>query len=107
MTLTEFLLARITEDEAAGSDAPDSAEWGWWVGVAMTSLCTRLPDTRRVLAECAAKRQIVAIHSGGHACQEPNTGGGSFTDFGSDCVTLGHLASVYADHQDYREEWRP
>ena len=74
----------------------------------------------RVLAECEAKRRIVGIHeldpievyswgtTGGgcglcdHSCE---TGGDTW---GHDpCETLKALALPYADHPDYRQEWKP
>jgi hypothetical protein len=50
-------------------------------------------DPARVLAECEAKRRIVEMH----AYQEEH-----FTP-----DELRALALPYADHPDYREEWRP
>lgn len=68
MTITEFLLARITEDEAV------------------------------VRAECKAKRALVNDLT-------------RYNDRGQACYSLqglrrlGYLASVYADHPDYQQEW--
>lgn len=93
MTLTEFLLARIAEDEKAarrGSDHP--AEWGVLTNDNYGHLLTQ---PSRVLAECAAKRQIV----------------GWMNDTVEYVVyadeVLGALALPYADHPDYDEAWRP
>jgi hypothetical protein len=60
-----------------------------------------VPD--RVLAECAAKRRIVELHSGENdtPCQ---SWAGNYTY--EPCPTLRALASVYADHPEFREEWR-
>jgi hypothetical protein len=62
-------------------------------------------DPARVLAECEAKRRIVERHyevpasdimwSSCPVCRETWP-----------CPDLRALASVYADHADYREEWR-
>ena len=54
--------------------------------------CTALArhDPARVLAECEAKRQIV------QNAQDPG-----------DDLFVAILALPYADHPDYREEWRP
>ncbi len=59
-------------------------------------------DPSRVLAECEAKRRIV------DECtpwvSEPSD------DYGAQTVsemTLRFLALPYADHPDYRQEWRP
>lgn len=88
MSITEFLEARIDEDTArAGS--------GW----------ARLGDTRwetdnygrdfltpsAVLAECAAKRGILDAYTGSPATFQ----------------ILTHLAAIYKDHPDYRQEWAP
>ncbi len=94
LTLTAFLLARIADDEeGARLDLADDqrrgfadsgyAEWGW--------------SPARVLAECEAKRRIVG-HFSRH---RPEFWGGIAS------VPLGALASVYADHPDYDESWRP
>lgn len=74
-------------------------------------------DPARVLAEVAAKRAIVDQAYGTAAtidgewgcCHEPaqiKRGECPSTDMSVDPY-LRHLASVYADHEGYREEWRP
>ena len=109
MNITQFLEARISEDEAeAGS--------GW----------SRLGDTRwerdnygrtmltpsAILAECAAKRAIIELapkateaeqgfddyvwRGAGPEQNEPYTG---------DAI-LYALAAVYKDHPDYQQEWK-
>ena len=113
MTIAEFLEARIAEDEARASS-------GW----------ARLGDSRwetteygqdfltpsAVLAECAAKRAIIAEHGGSEvASLDRETWGQPFTvcrvcavgvrQIVSPCPTLKALAAVYASHPDYREEW--
>jgi hypothetical protein len=83
MDLAEFLLTRITEDEAlAAADRLDGLigqTWHHWV-----------------LDECAAKRRIV------EHC-EPDM----LTLSSGDDYVLRVLALPYADHVDYLEEWRP
>lgn len=87
-TITEFLLARIAEDESAA----DRVEFRPYVGDGVPQSLTD-----RVLAECEAKRRIVEV-----ARYAPEGAGGwGFRR------TLRALASVYADHPDYRDEWRP
>lgn len=97
MTLTEFLLARIAEDEAIaakankGGDVEDTpifecGSQGRHVGMAPV----------RVLAECEAKRRIV------ERC--------SAVDSAMPSTHLAHgilaeLALPYADHPDYDESW--
>ena len=84
LTLTDFLLARIAEDEKAvrGIRAP------WWME--NTPL-----DPARVLAEVAAKRRIVEHCEVDHLVASPG-----------DPYVLQLLALPYADHSDWREEWR-
>lgn len=69
----------------------------------------------RVLAECEAKRRIVELHQphvllqGGAYCDcqgiELEGSWGGREDI-YPCDTLLALASIYADHPDFREEWR-
>lgn len=170
MTLTEFLLARISEDETA-ADACASPGVPWQVNVVSTPKRTRYlvdqpADARdpvtaaavafaqessgspgrafqrvaevtagfvaaehiarhgpsRVLAECEAKRRIVELHQlmdydqpyRGTPCCERCTAGGEYPADDGDtdeqnwpCPTLRALALPYADHPDYREEWKP
>ena len=104
--LTGFLLARIAEDEE-------------WAPTRHTLLCLRTgcetcifgddEDTiaaervcscgypARVLAECEAKRRIVE----NHLRHEPGQGG-----YGASRHAVRLLSAVYADHPDFREEWR-
>lgn len=77
-------------------------------------------DPARVLAECEAKRRIVALHerlSGEHATHPdfPDGSAACVACGWSDgwyaepwpCETLKALAVPYADHPDYDESWRP
>ena len=95
MTLTEFLLARIAEDEAGVRDGT--------VGIIAISLAAR------ILAECGAKRRILALHASGQPWCE--CGVWDTTEHGEPgyeiCPTLRLLALPYADHPDYDQEWRP
>ena len=113
MTITEFLEARIAEDEAL-ANAVDllSSE--------MEKISTHyLPEfsdfqlrwqPTAVRAECAAKRAIIREHEDfveaivrlsaalpGDLNQEP--------DAPWRTSTLRHLAAVYADHADFDERW--
>ena len=110
MTLTEFLLARITEDEAVAKDAGADAMMGWrwkaWPRDAYDEIqATVIANSRRVLAECEAKRRIVELHEAWPVPIETPYR----KRFGSEHPTapmLAAMAVVYADHQDFREEWR-
>lgn len=131
--LTEFLLARIAEDEAvaraAGELRPDlqpdrRAPWA-----DPNDVEVRLSPVR-VLAECEAKRQVAKAvegwkhavvedcwytcaaatedRDGGECCDDGRSGGPC--DCGRDyraASILAPLALPYADHPDYLEEWRP
>jgi hypothetical protein len=102
--LAAFLLARIAEEEqdCATSDEPES-----W--------CDRHEsahyDSRRVLAECEAKRRIVeqyeAMQAGVQAAEGTILVGAAKVRLGAYEMTLRFLAPVYCDHPNYRAEWAP
>jgi hypothetical protein len=91
VTLTEFLLARIADDES-------------WAALQSSFVS-------RMVAECEAKRRIVAIHRPETYLDLPTQfcvvcRAGPFertVDF--PCATLRALALPYADHPDYCREW--
>lgn len=89
--LTDFLLARIAEDEAAVRPYADgdSKSRGWVAA--------------RVLADSAAKRRIVDDLSTEVREAEEH---GDRHDAACAMHYLRLLALPYADHPDYREEWR-
>ena len=104
LTLTDFLLARIAEDEA---EVLGAGHWDgdpeWW-----------LPDwvsRERLLADCKCKRRIVALHSLEPDPQPDENWLGlcavcNSTTEGYPCTTLRTLALPYADHPDFNPEWR-
>lgn len=95
--LTEFLLARIAEDEEAARSCEDWPECDPVYG------CQAHLLPSRALAECEAKRHILEI-------AVPTVGVSNDFARGWDVGTsfaVRLLAEVYADHPDYREEWRP
>jgi len=107
-TITEFLEARIAEDEA---QAYNVLVFRMIPGTGMPGN-QAIPD--RVLAECAAKRAILAEHemairSDGIRRQEGCVMCNYNRDYGWEetgpCKTLRALAAVYASHPDYRQEW--
>lgn len=130
LTLTDFLLARIAEDESsarAATQGPWTSQGGgyvmpptpWTRGSWERSAVVRpggyslsqsnadaahivRHDPARVMAECEAKREIVEIHSG-------RDGVCTYRDEydPNGCGTLRALALPYAEHPDYCEEWRP
>lgn len=120
--LVEFLLARIAEDEESAiseqADAMVGFYWKSYPQKAYEELQSRvLASSSRILTECEAKRAIVELHGpveeqGVTVCSE--CGPDEDVPFrveaygrGWPCPTMRALARVYADHPDYREEWRP
>ena len=134
MTLTEFLLQRIGEDEAAaraGISSQADPENGWGLietrGFAGLTLSPHVGHIHervqgehiirwhpaRVLAECEAKRRIVeaADEATGLDMQVDSEFRVGFRDTSTEPylgdVILRALALPYADHPDYRGEWKP
>jgi len=110
-TLTEFLTARLDEDELVARSCA-TERWtvkdGWHDGLDMEVLSSTYPacidpeeathtarhDPARVLAEVEAKRLLVAEILP------------MVPDYDGDYVRK-VLALPYADHPDYDETWRP
>lgn len=90
LTITDFLEARIAEDEMAAYDLMGEREGD------------------RVLAECAAKRAIIAMHDTySHAAQDA-VGIAFVGARGGQQVTaevIRALAAVYSSHEDYDSGW--
>ena len=132
MEIAEFLLARVAEDEQVARTVRVQKSWdydgGWTIGEPYDEVCESNDaeslehiarwDPARVLAECEAKRRIVAEHPGTVQCEtcldhedsEEGPEGDAYNYVvmkGAPCPTLRLLALPYADHADYREEWRP
>jgi len=123
-TITEFLEARIAEDEAVARRVADGpGEPGgrgiWSVAIGVSGNDAKFAhvasDPARVLAECAAKRAVVELHPvyiytdeepgfemelSDHVCPI-----GVPSPVVGPCKTLRALAAVYADHEDYRNGW--
>ena len=107
--LSEFLLARIAEDEALleslGDDAVEPS------APCALFACSKEPGSivlnrRRLLAECTARRII--IDRAGAIGGEPIDLGGSpqAAMFALGMLSaLRYLALPYADHPDFRPEW--
>ena len=131
MDLTEFLLARIAEDEEDARKAmpgPWTSDGGVYAGHPTNEVVDYAYegnadhiarwDPARVLAECEAKRRIVEEHKGSWSCSvcldymdsDEGPGGDSCeTVVMKDwpCPTLRLLSLPYADHPAWREGWRP
>jgi hypothetical protein len=96
MTLVEFLLARIAEDEAHAKDTMPFAERH---GIGSYPA--------RVLAECEAKRRLVDEYA--RVRREVGQGHTSERTMVAQNVrwkTLCILATVYADHSDHDPRWK-
>lgn len=115
MTIIEFLLARIAEDEQRardkGADAMTGQRWKHAPEDVYQEIQGEILDNaRRGLAECAAKRRVVERE--GERLREQwrrrsDEHRQTFDEwfrapYGE---TLRDLASVYADHPDYDPEW--
>lgn len=85
MTLTDFLLARIAEDQETALDKHDIA----YDDMRFGDCACGYPA--RVRAEREAKRRVLEVAR----------------LFGCEKAVARYLALPYADHPDYREAWRP
>jgi hypothetical protein len=103
-TITEFLEARIAEDETAAGEpyvpgVLDSKITEWET----TDRCgLDIPDSR-LRAECAAKRAVLTYLFGLAADQERDSE--TYAQFRSVRWIAEQMAAVYADHPDYQQEW--
>jgi hypothetical protein len=98
--LTDFLLARIADDEAVARSVIDDDDGVTFFPRKAHASHAIAWQPQRVLAECEAKRRIIAEHSPVDPCDA------HAADYRTiPCDTLLFLASVYADHPDYRAEW--
>jgi hypothetical protein len=129
MTITEFLLARIAEDEAEAQEcllpknlvpysddripAVKPEEWGSlvdnYLGGPMGKHCAR-HDPSRVLAECKAKRAIIEQAQNATEAEKEYDdyewqGTVSRSEPWTGDAILYALAAVFADHEDYDPEW--
>lgn len=128
VTITDFLLARIEEDEHLARTCllPENlhpygdehippiepAEWGNlarnYLGGEMGEHCAQ-QNPARTLTECAAKRAIlVSLTSSTAAHANEVQLGHKLVLAGMDTglrIAVQHLAAVYRDHADYQQEW--
>ena len=120
MTLTEFLAARLDEDEAAAQSAGNVSNntagvgppgppgpFGGGGGAAPSATAA---GGARMLREVAAKRRILELHDRAHECSVYSHGdvdSGAWVDDGETCSTLRVAAAVWSGHPDYDETWAP
>ena len=122
MNIVEFLEARIAEDEALASEAikPENChpygdtsfppippeQWGremkGYVGGPWADHAGQ-HNPLRVLAECAAKREIIADRK---LIDRSSNDGEWFMGYSdANYIAVGFLAAAYSDHPDYQQEW--
>lgn len=123
MTLTEFLLERLEEDEEWAQLVPDRLWFVWADGYAEEWDGGEWADGRpraanrhqdyatlsaaRVLAECTALRGIVTEHGpdpDDHDCCR-TCGHPDAHRVEHPCRTLRLLAAAWAGHEDYQPDW--
>lgn len=97
LTLTDFLLARLDEDESAARAAIeswDSEDDGAAFGElsSQSHAFVRRYDPARALLEIASKRRLIEDDRDGYPDDSRSR-------------TLRALASPYSDHSAYRAEW--
>lgn len=106
--LAAFLLAQIAEDEAVVSSGGSTRHFPADIVGVFNPQCPAClaawPGRDRFLAECEAKRRIVEAHAEAWELGREDYLEGVWR---SEDHTIRLLAAVYADHPDYREEWRP
>lgn len=100
--ISEFLLARIAEDEAA-------------------AVTVEAGLRARAVAECECKRMLVELHADGGSSQGQEDEDGPYTMLDNACETCGKfgeygvpwpcesiraVAAVYSGHPGYRQEWK-
>jgi hypothetical protein len=120
LTLADFLLARIAEDEEAAKEENSLFLRNHGPGALLRELdgyglhwmTSSVTTAAHVLAESEAKRRLIAFAEGTVASMDLQIQG----EWGSGPILPEHdealrmlriLALPYADHPDYREEWRP
>ena len=130
--LAQFLIARITEDELIARASIDSGGREWWTeaevidrfgddtdgaddtdGDADAAHIARF-SPERALAECDAKRRVLDDHFPNRAqgdaallCVTCRDSPDAMAPAPWPCSTVRALALPFADHANYREQWRP
>ena len=120
--LVAFLKARLDEDERAARRAGDSFRQIGETGVIVATEGDRAEecasanwagiaehivrhDPARVLADIEAKRELLADYERFVAERRRMMGG--WDSYPAVSPVLAAFAAVYADHPDYRYDWRP
>ncbi|MEV7584406.1 DUF6221 family protein [Streptomyces erythrochromogenes] len=123
MALVQFLRARLDEDEQialshrqwspdwyfddTAGEIRDSVNRGTVAFVPAELDATHIArhDPARALAEVEAKRRIIADYE--RYVAERRRAMGGWDSYPGESPILAALAAVYADHPDYRDDWRP
>jgi hypothetical protein len=95
--------SKVTDDlgySISETDDVDSQPWAAQPHIARW-------DPARVLAEVEAKQRLLRQATAASQMQELAPGLAADAAHDAFLTVLELLAEVYADHQDYREEWRP
>jgi hypothetical protein len=115
VTIVEFLLARLAEDEKvahallfACRDPARRPVFDWCGGPAAEAFWDRFDPAQR-LREIEAKQAILNEHTprtrgsrtSCSSCSYGNSLGASWP-----CLTVAKAAAVYRNHPDYDEDWR-
>jgi Family of unknown function (DUF6221) len=119
MTLTEFLTARLDEDEAAHREIHEArvcsgCSDGWEAGFDPDRCDCGYPA--RVLREVEAKRKILAdyecqsgfsLPEGVHDGRDPDERECDQALKDALEIVICDLAAIWSDHPDYQQEWKP
>jgi len=105
MNISEFLEARIAEDERHAGSGWARLGYSRWE---TDNYGRDFLAPSAVLAECKAKRAIIDMHETYSSAAHESVGIAWVGARGGQQVTsdiLRTLAAVYADHPDYQREW--
>jgi hypothetical protein len=104
-SVADFLLARITDDEAVATSV---LGWGVYDERPEVKEWIVLANPTRMLVWSGVRRNLVSLHSSVGADVERDGAEPTCEDCTQPmpCRTLRMLATLYADHPDFQEQWR-
>jgi len=102
--LTTWLLSQIDADEAVAVEGVETLG-DWAEDSADLDAGALLWQAKRTLAQCAAHRRIVELHSPEVDACPPMDTSDDAAFYDSWCPTLRAIAGIYADRPGFREEW--
>jgi hypothetical protein len=107
MTLTEFLLARIAEDEEIARACPHQV-WGYRKGGNGGRAVLQVHGPKRVLGESQSEQRHMSRWHPARALRECDAKRALIRQDRNGWREAERvLAAVYAGHPDYDEAWRP